>query len=225
MLLSFQDKTGVAEQSVTLRNLVIAGWTGRDAAALEKHIVELEQLGVPRPSRTPIFYLASASRPTTADSIEVLGEQTSGEAEYLLLQYNGVLWVGIGSDHTDRDLEVHGVALSKQICEKPIGTHFWRYDEVAPHWDALRLRSYATIAGAKVVYQDDSVAKMLDPIRLISLYAADGRLPESTLMFCGTVPVHGGIRPASRFECELEDPVIGRRIRKAYDIKPLPLVS
>ena len=181
--LQFQTGANVDTRSVAPQRLAVAGWTGRDAAALEKHIVELELLGVARPSRTPIFYAASAARLTTADSIEVVGAKTSGEAEFVLLQHDGALWVGVGSDHTDRELEAHGVALSKQICEKPIGSHFWRYDEIAPHWDSLRLRSYATIDGSSVLYQDGSVAQMLDPVTLISLYANEGRLAENTSCF------------------------------------------
>ena len=33
----------------------------------------------------------------------------------------------------------------------------------------------------------------------------------------------GGVRPAARFEIELEDPVLGRRLRHGYDIAVLPL--
>ena len=36
--------------------LVIAGWTGRDEAALRKHIKELAEIGVKPPRTTPIFY-------------------------------------------------------------------------------------------------------------------------------------------------------------------------
>ena len=35
----------------------------------------------------------------------------------------------------------------------------------------------------------------------------------------------GGVRPATRFEMELEDPVLGRRLRHAYDVEVLPVVS
>lgn len=224
--LSFHEKSAVTQRNVKPNQLVIAGWTGRDQAAVEKHIVELELLGVKRPSRTPIFYTASVSRLTTESSIEVLGEQTSGEAEYLLLQHNNVLWVGVGSDHTDRELEAYGVAASKQICDKPLGAQFWRYDDVAAHWDELKLRSHATTGGQKQIYQDGSVAQMLPPMELIARYTNGGdRLPENTLMFCGTLPVHGGIRPADSFEYELEDPVLGRTLRASYTTKALPVFS
>ena len=37
-------------------------------------------------------------------------------------------------------------------------------------------------------------------------------------MFGGTFAAKGGIRPASRFEFELEDPVLKRTIRHGYDV-------
>jgi hypothetical protein len=224
LTLQFHD-TETRREDVTLSRLIVAGWTGRDTAAVAHHIAELKELGVKPPSTTPIFYAASLSRVTCATRIEALGPQTSGEAEFLLLQYGGALWVGIGSDHTDRDLEAYGVAASKQICDKPIGTEFWRYDDVAPHWDQLKLRAYATIGGKRELYQDGTLAQMLPPEKLIRLYADAAKLPEGILMFCGTLAAIGGIRPADRFECELEDPVLGRRIGCSYDITVLPILS
>jgi len=222
--LTFHD-AGSRRENAALTKLVVAGWTGRDAAAVAHHIAELEALGVPPPSRTPIFYVASLSRVTCAGAIEVLGRDTSGEAEFVLLRHEGTLWVGLGSDHTDRKLETFGVAASKQICDKPIGTEFWRYDAVAPHWDQIKLRSYATINGKRELYQDGSVAQMLSPESLLSLYNDGGVLPDGTVMFCGTLAAIGGIRPAGRFECELIDPVLQRSIRCGYDINVLPIVS
>jgi hypothetical protein len=220
--LIFHDKTS-QKKSLTLHQLIVAGWTGRDSKTVAHHIEELKALGVKPPSRTPLFYLCSILRVTLADTIEVLGPRTSGEAEFLLLKHAGALWVGIGSDHTDRDLEAYGVAASKQICDKPIGGEFWRYDELAPHWDRLRLRAYAVNAGKRELYQEGSVAAMLSPTDLISIYG--GNLPEGALMFCGTLAAIGGIRPAERFECEIDDPVLKRRIGCGYDVVQLPIVN
>ena len=212
-------------QALTLRQVVVAGWTGRDTEAVAHHIEELRTLGVKPPSQTPLFYRCSVSRVTQANAIEVLGPSTSGEAEFLLLKYGGALWVGVGSDHTDRDLEAYGVAASKQICDKPIGSEFWRYDDLAPHWDQLRLRAYAVNSGKRELYQDGTVAAMLPPADLMSRYGGDNDLPDDTLMFCGTLAAIGGIRPAERSECELEDPILNRRIGCGYDIVPQPIVS
>jgi hypothetical protein len=44
-------------------------------------------------------------------------------------------------------------------------------------------------------------------------------------MFCGTPGAIGGIRPGTRFEMELSDPVLGRRLTHNYDVDVLPVVS
>ena len=67
------------------------------------------------------------------------------------------------------------------------------------------------------------MSRMLSPPDLISDYTrGESRLPDGTAMLGGTLTVKGGIRPAARFEFELEDPVLGRRIGHGYDITTLP---
>jgi len=205
-----------------IKQLVIAGWTGRNVETLEKHIRELEALGVKRPKSAPIFYRVAAALLTGAEAIEVLGEHSSGEAEFVLLALADGLWVAVGSDHTDRQAEAISVSLSKQMCAKPVGSTAWRYDEVRPHWERLVLRAYATRNGKRALYQEGSVASMRTPDDLIKRYTGAASLPAGTGMFCGTFPVHGESGPAERFEVELEDPVLGRRLAHAYDIKTLP---
>jgi Protein of unknown function (DUF2848) len=220
--LTLQDKSGTRSGDVAITQAVVAGWTGRDPAAVEKHIRELEALGVKRPASTPIFYRVAAARLTTGDTIEAVGESSGGEVEFVLLQHAGKLWVGTGSDHTDREVEKYGVTVSKQMCEKPIAPMFWAYDDVAPHWDRLMLRAHVVEDGKRALYQEGSVAAMKDPRALIARHAGDGGLPEDTLMFCGTLAAHGGVRATREFAFEIEDPVLGRRIAHAYRVRILP---
>ena len=210
---------------VAIDQAVIAGWTGRDPAAVEKHIKELEALGVKRPATTPIFYRVAAARLTTADTIEAVGEASGGEVEFVLLQHAGKLWVGAGSDHTDREVEKYGVTVSKQMCEKPIAPLFWAYDEVAPHWDRLTLRAHVVEGGKRALYQDGAVTAMMEPSVLIARHTADGRLRDGTLMFCGTLAARGGVRATGEFAFELEDPVLGRKIAHAYRVRTLPILG
>jgi len=210
---------------VEIAHAVIAGWTGRDAAAVEKHIKELEALGVKRPATTPIFYRVSAARLTTADTIEAVGESSGGEVEFVLLQHRGKLWVGTGSDHTDREVEKYGVTVSKQMCDKPLAPSFWPFDEVAPHWDRLILRAHVVEGGKRVPYQEGAVTAMLDPAALIARHDGSGRLADGTLMYCGTLAAKGGVRPTSQFAFELEDPVLGRKIAHTYRVRSLPILG
>ena len=122
---------------------VIAGWTGRDPELVEKHIAELEALGVARPPSAPVFYRVSAARLTTGHEIEVVGPDSGGEVEFVLLRSAARLWVGVGSDHTDRAVETYNVTVSKQMCDKPVAAEFWDFEDVAGHWDQLVLRAWS----------------------------------------------------------------------------------
>src|SRR6059036_3351207 len=82
--------------TLAIDQAVIAGWTGRDPVARDKHIAELEALGIARPATTPIYYRCSARRITTTDSIEVSGEHSSGEVEFVLIGWQGRTFVGLG---------------------------------------------------------------------------------------------------------------------------------
>lgn len=211
--------------SVPVRQAVIAGWTGRDPVARDRHIVELEALGIARPATTPIFYRVAASRLTLAAAIEVSGSESSGEVEFVLIRSGGRSYVGVGSDHTDRKVEAYGVTVSKQMCDKPMAPGLWPYEEVEPHWDRLLLRSHAVIGGERVLYQDGALTGMLPASDLVARGFGDGGMPDGTAMFGGTFAAKGGIRPASRFEYEIEDPVLGRRITSGYDVIELPILG
>jgi hypothetical protein len=198
-----------------LRQLVIAGWTGRDEAALRKHIRELEEIGVKPPKTTPIFYRVAASLFTFSSAIQVSGPDTSGEVEFVLVQTPSGLRVALGSDHTDRKAETLGVSLSKQLCAKPVSPEAWSYDEVKPHWEKLILRSWSD----GELYQEGTVAAMRSPEDLLSRYP----LKPGWAMFCGTLAAKGGIRPATTFRMELEDPVRRRTLAHEYRIEVLPV--
>lgn len=200
---------------MSVSQLVIAGWTGRDEAALRKHIRELEEIGVKPPKMTPIFYRVAASLFTHQDEIQVSGTDTSGEVEFVLLQMENDLRVAVGSDHTDRKAETIGVSLSKQLCAKPVSRESWRYDEVKPHWERLMLRAWAD----GELYQEGPVTAMRSPEDLMGRHP----LKAGYAMFCGTLAAKGGIRPAARFSMELEDPVLRRKLHHEYAITVLPV--
>jgi hypothetical protein len=210
---------------VEIDSLIIAGWAGRNAAAIEHHIEELAALGIPRPSTTPLYYRVAAQTVTQSSRLVVLGPDSSGEVEPVLVAMADGLWIGIGSDHTDRKAEASGIALSKQLCGKPVGTQLWSYADIEGHWDELVIRSWATIDGERILYQDSSISTLRTPRDLIRKQTGTDMLPAGMLMFCGTPGAIGGIRPAARFEMELRDPVLNRSLTHSYDIEVLPVVS
>lgn len=228
MELNFVVEGSAAAQAlkVDLAELVVAGWAGRDRAAIEHHIEELAAIGVPRPSTVPLYYRVAENLMTQAERIQVLGSETSGEVETFVFSASGEMYVSLASDHTDRKLETLGVALSKQICAKPLARSAWRFEEVAGHWDEMIIRSYVEENGGRILYQEGPLATLRPPLELIAGFT-DGApvLPNGTGMICGTVGAIGGIRPAPVFAMELFDPVLGRTIEHAYRIEQLPEVA
>lgn len=204
---------------------VIAGWAGRDRAAIEHHIEELEALGVPRPSSVPLFYRVAAQQLTQDEKVEFVGPDTSGEAEVFIFNHDGRHWVSLASDHTDRKLETHSVALSKQVCAKPVAREAWCFDDVAAHWDQLILRSWIIENGERVLYQEGTLAGLQPPLDLVRGGFDADAMPAGAGMTCGTVAAIGGIRPAPSFEMEIEDPVLKRSLRHRYDLEILPVIA
>jgi hypothetical protein len=202
--------------------LIVAGWTGRDEKALHHHIEELAAIGVPRPSSVPVYYRISTANLTQTPALEVLGPDTSGEAEPVVFAMQDGLWLGVGSDHTDRKAETMGIALSKQLCAKIVGKTLWRLEDVARHWDQLILRAYVTIEGRHLKYQEGPLSAMRNPSDLMSRAGAE--FVTGTVMFCGTLGAIGGIRPATRFTALLEDPILGREMSCEYTVDVLPIV-
>src|SRR6185503_14926747 len=156
-----------------------AGWTGRDRAAIDHHIEELAAIGVPRPSSVPLYYRAAASLLTQAPQIEVLGAGSSGEVEPVLVRARGRWWLTAGSDHTDRDAERAGVALSKQLCAKPVASQAWSWDELAARADTIALRSEIFEDGRWVRYQDGTLASIRPLEQLIAGLPADAPAADS----------------------------------------------
>lgn len=215
-----------ATLEVNIDQLVIAGWAGRDNDAIMHHISELEALGVPRPSAVPLFYRVAANQLTQNKAVEVIGSASSGEAEVFIFTHRGEIFVSLASDHTDRELEAHSVALSKQLCVKPVATTAWRMSEVAEHWDQLILRAWIKEDGEYRLYQEGPLSTLREPGDLLSRYLNHGEVPKDGLgMTCGTVAAIGGIRPATEFRMELVDERLGRSISHAYQSLELPVIA
>ncbi|MES2262592.1 MAG: DUF2848 domain-containing protein [Pseudomonadota bacterium] len=211
---------------------VISGWTGRDAAAIEHHIEELEALGVPRPSAVPLYYRAGKDALNQSAVVEVLGPESSGEAEPVLFFADGEWWLTVGSDHTDRQVESYSVAVSKQMCPKPIATAAWRWRDIADRQDEIELQSRIQENGEWVTYQRGTLASIRPLASLRDGYqaAAGAGDREGHFQFCGTLGAipnaqGQGIRPAASMELVLRDPLRNRAIVHRYQTQVLPVVA
>lgn len=227
-LFNIESKGQTRTVELPLNHLIVAGWAGRDLAAIEHHIEELAELGVPRPSSVPLYYRIGQNQFTQEAVVQVVGPHSSGEIEALVFEAEGQLCISIASDHTDRKLEAHSVALSKQVCAKPAAKDAWLYADVADHIDALVLRSWIMEDGERKAYQDGTMATLRTPEDLIAGYLAStggAALAEGSVMTCGTVGAIGGIRSSNVFEMELHDPVLQRSLRHRYEVEVLPEIA
>lgn len=211
---------GTVEQPFDVQRLVNAGYTGRDEAAVREHIEELKAEGVPAPDRFPTLYAKPSHLVTTAGEIEVAGERTSGEAEFALFVTDDAVYVAVGSDHTDREVERDSVPVSKLVCPNVVGTGAWRLDEVIDHWDALELRSWTERDGERLPYQDASVDRIKPPEELLAFVEERTTGPPTgTALFSGSVAtLTDDLVCGDRFEVELYDPELDRRLTCGYDV-------
>ncbi|MFH0134186.1 DUF2848 domain-containing protein [Variovorax sp. VaC1] len=237
MPLRFACETVSADgaRSIELRSieptaLVVAGWTGRDTAAIEHHIEELAALGVPRPSSVPLYYRVAAQLLTQSPAIEALGDQSSGEAEPVFFFSQGEWWLSVASDHTDRHVESYSVAVSKQMCAKPVAEVAWRWRDLQAHQDEIELHSRIFEDGRWVDYQRGTLASIRPLAALRDGMPGAGAAPEGLFMTCGTLGAlpnakGEGIRPAAQMEIELHDARLQRRIVHRYAVEALPVVA
>ena len=208
--------------SFNASRLICCGWVGRDRAALEAHIEELAQLGIPRPTRMPIFMSFTTHLLTTDGDIGVISPTTSGEVEYVLLCRDGDIWVTVGSDQTDRDVETKSIPASKQMCAKVLARGCWPYAEVRDHWNALMMRCWVESSGQRTLYQEGTMDAILSPYDLLTRLPDPPMPKEGLVVFSGTIATRSGLVYGDAYDLELQDPVLQRCIRASYRVTVLP---
>lgn len=210
-------KNGESVISADIKNLMVVGFSGKDVEKTMEHIHELEKEGVKCPSEVPVPYQCDPQIVTRKEIIDVIGPKTSGEAEYLILCHEGKFYIGIGSDHTDREMEAVSIHKSKQVCLKPCSVEFWDYEEVKDHLPQLRLISTQVVDGKEIDYQN-GVAGDLLPFDVI-IEKVQKEVPlEDCLIYTGTVPLLNGFRFGEQFSARLVDDQLGRELSLTYKI-------
>lgn len=210
---------GEKELEFDVKRVFCAGYAGRNQAKVKEHIDELAKIGVPAPLRTPTVYPVSPCLFTNNSKIYVQRGKTSGEVEFVLFLNGDKIMVSVGSDQTDRDLETSDIEKSKQMCEKPVANVVWNYEEVKGHWDSLILRSWITDEKGKRLYQEGSITALLPVPDLIAVIRRETTASlDGAVIYSGTVPIAEGFVFAKKWDLELEDPVLGRKINHSYEV-------
>ena len=208
-----------------VRRMVNAGYTGRNQEAVRKHIEELKKEGIPAPESTPTAYEVISKLIYFDPEIEVIGHKTSGEAEFVLLCDGEEVYVGVGSDHTDRELETVSIIKSKQVCPNVMAPEVWRLKEVRNGWDNMILRSRVIDdKGEKTLYQEAPLSAMMTPEDLMSFVRnkMDVQTLEGVVIYSGTTPLlQEKPNYNSYFEVDLYNPDGGKRLNCAYHVQIL----
>jgi hypothetical protein len=200
-------------------------FTLRDAARMQQHLDEIAKSGIPGPKvdRPPAIYPVSDWTITTAPEITVQREKTSGEVEITILKHDGSLLVGVGSDHTDRELEALDILWSKQVCPNVLAPTVWRWEDVKDHWDEISMESEVGGNGERTLYQQASVAEFWTPEEMLA--SLEGRvklLEDGLVLFSGTVASkQGTLTYADRWTIRMVDPVLSRKIEHTYRVTVL----
>lgn len=219
--INFKLKRLSGEENLTLNydELLVIGYAGRNMEKTMEHIKELEeQLGVPAPKRIPTIFECSHEVLTQEKDIKFVGSKTSGEVEYVIVLSNGKIYIGLGSDHTDRELESVSVPKSKQVCPKPICTELWDYSDLKDHWEQIKLISYQTINGVENKYQDGTLADILPVEKILEeLKERVGEI-QNSIIYSGTVPLLKGFAYGDNFRCMMVDEVLDRTLTLDYNV-------
>ena len=215
---------GRSELEFPVARLLEAGFTGKNREGAMKHVEELKAHGVAAPDRIPAYYAVPRDLVVTDDEIEVLGDTTSGEVEVVFLFKGDQVYIAVGSDHTDRELEKDSIARSKVMCIKVLSREVWPLADLQPHWERLKLRSWVEADGGRTLYQEGSLAEFLavdDFLDGVRSVVVDGEL-DGMVLFMGTIPTLGGelLFPPT-FEGRLSDDVLGRELSVRYRIRPM----
>jgi hypothetical protein len=211
-----------------VRRMVNAGYVGRNLNAIEAHIEELRREGIPPPPSVPMIFPVLSHNITTENQIEVIGNRTSGEVEFVLLLEGETVFVGVGSDHTDRDLERQSIVKSKQICLNVLSPRVWKYEEVKSHWDELLMQSWVRMdqEDADMLYQRAHLKSIISAADLQELVKSRmGDVPDGEsglVIFSGTIPIlTKDILYGSYFRGELMDSTLNQTLTCEYWIKRL----
>lgn len=220
------DIVGAGPREVEVSRLVVAGFTARDTAANEAHAAELAAAGIATPEQLPLFVDLPVDLLTLASRLDVDSGWTSGEVEPVLVCDPGGWLVGIGSDHTDRELEREDIGRSKAACGKVMAPALLPLDVYEAQADQLRLRCWAGDGDGRQLYQD-APASTLQPAervveQLVQRLGLDTEDVDGTVVFLGTVPLRtSGFVYSDAYAAELVGEGDEVLLRCAYSVSPV----
>jgi hypothetical protein len=193
-----------------------AGSAGRDEGDVKKHIEELLASGIPVSPHVPTVYGVSDHLLTTCQRIQVHGQETGGEVEYVLLWHGGDVYVTVGSDHTDYGLERHSGPKAKNVCPNIVAPTAWRYEDIAPHFDELKIEADIRINGEWSAYQRGAASSLLPPSYWFEKLSKQDLIQDGLTLFSGTIPTVNGLLFGEAYKIRIVDPIRDQYLEHEY---------
>jgi hypothetical protein len=210
-------------ESVDVTALLNAGYAGRNQAEVASHIAELAALGVPAPTTTPALYPISPYLAQQTDRVYVQHGRTSGEAEWALIIADNDVLITAACDHTDRDLEVHSVAWSKNAAPDVLGTKAWRLSDIADRLDDIALAAWVGHGDTIELIQQGTLGDLLAPKYWLDVLTERGDARPGTVLISGTISMlHGVNQFADTWKVAMTDPATQDVIGVEYQTVRMP---
>ena len=211
-------------ESVDVTALLNAGYAGRNQAEVASHIAELAALGVPAPTTTPALYPISPYLAQQTDRVYVQHGRTSGEAEWALIITDNDVLITAACDHTDRDLEVHSVAWSKNAAPDVLGTKAWRLSDIADRLDDIALEAWVGHGDTIELIQQGTLGDLLVPKYWLDVLTERGDARPGTVLISGTISIlHGVNQFADTWKVAMTDPATQDVIGVEYQTVRMPV--
>lgn len=213
---------GPREARLPIAAMYNLGSATRRAEAARPHQEDAAQSGIviAHDIPPPRIYPIGTHALVTGDRVEVFGGLSAGEVEIVVLSAEGRVFVGVGSDHTDRHVEQTSILWSKQIYPNVLAPVLWPLEEMRDRWDSCVLRS--RVDGRP--YQEVRAGEFLPPREMLRIVRERSAfVPQGNILVFGStiLSLSQDLGFGKRWEVELEDPGGGRSIRHAYDVVDL----
>ena len=236
--MNIESKAGVTSRTFEVGSVAGARFTARDVEGLRKQMDEQLAKEGHFSSAThtnPSIFRMARYLLTQDTEFEVQGTMTGGEGEVVAIRAGDEVFISVGSDQCDRELDPIFPDKPKQMCPHPVATTAWPYSEVSDHWDELRIQSTVTTQGHAVPLQDSKLEALVTLDYLLDMPSVRS-LPEVAVLFCGSSPFLDSAEEAVKehdlspfttwgvgdaFSVRLYDPVLERAIEHAF--VPVPV--
>lgn len=200
-----------------------AGYAGRNQEEVARHIAELSELGVPAPTVTPALYPISPYLAQQTDTVAVQHGRTSGEAEWALVILGDTdddVLLTVACDHTDRELETHSVAWSKNAAPDVLGAKAWRLADIADRIDQITLEAWV---GGSTPIQTGTLEDLLAPDYWLGVLRERGLFQRGTVLLSGTISMIAGVDQfVDAWKVEMGDPATGNTLVCEYRTVAMP---